>query len=149
MIHFFSEDVDFALPNETLVIRWLNDVARAEQAKIAGLSYIFCSDDYLLSINQRYLNHDYYTDVITFDHREQPSEPITGDIFISYDRVVDNSAQLQLRLADELNRVMLHGLLHLIGYDDVTPEKKNTMRSLEDKYLNKLRETESTHQRST
>ena len=145
MIHFFSEDIDFALSDKTQIIvtRWLNDVARTEQAKIADLSYIFCSDDYLLSINQQYLNHDYYTDVITFDHREQLSEPIMGDIFISCDRVVDNSAQLDLCEVDELKRVMLHGLLHLLGYGDVASEEKQRMRSLEDKYLNQFRETES------
>ena len=145
MIHFFSEDVDFALPDKTRIIvtRWLNDVARTEQAEIADLSYIFCSDDYLLSINQQYLNHDYFTDVITFDHREHLSESIAGDIFISYDRVVDNSVQLGLCEEDELRRVMLHGLLHLLGYGDATSEEKQRMRSLEDKYLNQLRETKS------
>ena len=141
MIHFFSEDVDFALTDKTLVTRWLSNVAWAEQVKIADLSYIFCSDDYLLSLNQQYLNHDYYTDVITFDHREQPSEPIIGDIFISYDRVVDNSAQLGLRAADELNRVFVHGLLHLLGYRDDTSEEQFNMRYLEDKYLSEFRET--------
>ena len=145
MIHFFSEDIDFALSDKTQIIitRWLNDVARAEQTKIADLSYIFCSDHYLLSINQQYLNHDYFTDVITFDHREQLSEPITGDIFISYDRVIDNSAQLGFCEEDELRRVMLHGLLHLLGYGDATSEEKQRMRSFEDKYLNQLRETEA------
>ena len=145
MIHFFSEDIDFALPDKTQIIvtRWLNDVARTEQTKVADLSYIFCSDDYLLSINQQYLNHDYYTDVITFDHRDQLSEPITGDIFISHDRVVDNSAQLGLCEKDELRRVMLHGLLHLLGYGDTISEEKQRMRLLEDEYLNQLRETES------
>ena len=145
MIHFFSEDVDFALSNKAriTVTRWLSDVVRIEQTKIADLSYIFCSDDYLLSINQQYLNHDYYTDVITFDHRDQLSEPITGDIFISYDRVADNSIQLGFCKEDELRRVMLHGLLHLLGYGDATSEEKQRMRLLEDKYLNQLRETES------
>ncbi len=141
MIYFFSEDVDFTLSSEALMIRWLNHVARAERANIADLSYIFCSDDYLLSINQQYLNHDYYTDVITFDHREQPAEPVTGDIFISYDRVVDNSAQLHLSAADELHRVMVHGLLHLLGYSDLTREEQLVMRQLEDKYLTNFCET--------
>jgi rRNA maturation RNase YbeY len=147
MIHFFSEDVDFALSDKMriAITRWLNVVAQTEQTKIAELSYIFCSDNYLLSINQQYLNHDYYTDVITFDHREQPSESISGDIFISYNRVTENSTQLQLCFAEELNRVMVHGLLHLIGYDDATPEKKNTMHLLENKYLDKFHEIKSTY----
>lgn len=141
MIRFFSEDVDFAISDDKSVIRWLNDVAQAEQSKIADLSYIFCSDDYLLSINQQFLNHDYYTDVITFDHREQLFEPISGDIFISYDRVVDNSDQLFVPLADELHRVMIHAFLHLLGYGDATHEEQLGMRTLENKYLDKLRET--------
>ncbi len=141
MIRFFSEDVDFSLLNESQLIRWLNSVAQDEQTEIAELSYIFCSDDYLLALNQQYLNHDFYTDVITFDHREQVSEPIVGDVFISYDRVIDNSQQLCLNESDELNRVVLHGLLHLLGYGDATSEEKNDMRLLEDKYLNILRET--------
>ncbi|MGB3780417.1 MAG: rRNA maturation RNase YbeY [Tunicatimonas sp.] len=141
MIRFFSEDVDFSPSNESQLIRWLNSVAQDEQTEIAELSYIFCSDDYLLALNQQYLNHDFYTDVITFDHREQVSEPIVGDVFISYDRVIDNSQQLCLNESDELNRVVLHGLLHLLGYGDTTSEEKDDMRLLEDKYLNNLRET--------
>ncbi len=140
MIHFFSEEVDFTLANETRVTRWLNDVARAEQTKIADLSYIFCSDYYLLTINQQYLNHDYFTDVITFDHREQPTELIAGDIFISFDRVSDNSVQLLVPVADELHRVMVHGLLHLLGYGDSSTEEQLNMRHLEDKYLEVFRE---------
>ena len=142
MIHFFSEEVAFGLPDEALVARWLNEVARAEHTQIADLSYIFCSDDYLLAINQQYLNHDYYTDVITFDHREQMSEPVSGDIFISYERVIDNSEQLNLIVLDELYRVMLHGLLHLLGYNDATSEEKLAMHSTEDKYLSSIRGTE-------
>lgn len=142
MIHFFSEDITFSLPDEALAIQWLTEVARSEQTQIDELSYIFCSDEYLLAINQQYLNHDYYTDVITFDHREQPDDPIAGDIFISYDRVIDNSRQLNLSEKDEVNRVMLHGLLHLAGYGDSTPTELDTMRLLEDKYLNYFRETQ-------
>lgn len=141
MIHFFSEDVDFTLTDEALVIHWLHYIAQTEHTKIADLSFIFCSDDYLLSINQQYLNHDYYTDVITFDYREHLSEPVMGDIFISYDRVRDNSNQLHLPITNELHRVMVHGLLHLLGYDDGTAKEQLVMRRLEDKYLIKLRET--------
>ena len=142
MIHFFSEEVEFALPNEALVARWLNEVARTEKTQIADLSYVFCSDDYLLAINQQYLNHDYYTDVITFDHREQMSEPVLGDIFISYERVIDNSEQLNLIVLDEIYRVMLHGLLHLLGYNDATSEEKLDMHLMEDKHLSSIRGTE-------
>lgn len=143
MIRFFSEGIDFSLPNKSSVAHWLIDVGRTEQIQIAELSYIFCSDNYLLAINQQYLRHDYYTDVITFDHRELASEPVAGDIFISYDRVVDNSKQLGLSETNELNRVMLHGLLHLLGYGDITCEEKKSMRILEDKYLYQFRETQS------
>ncbi len=140
MIHFFSEDVVFSLVDESSVSRWLEEVALSERNRIDDLSYIFCSDDYLLTINMEYLNHDYYTDVITFDHRNQPSEPIAGDIFVSYDRVLDNSQQLSLLVNDEIHRVMLHGLLHLLGYGDSTSIEIKQMRFLEEKYLNCIRE---------
>ncbi len=144
MIYFFSEDIDFTLSNELLIARWLTDVALTEHFTIDELSYIFCTDEYLLTLNQQYLHHDYFTDVITFDHRELATEEILGDVFISYERVADNSAQFNLSITEEINRVMLHGLLHLLGYDDATPTEKNNMRDLEDRYLNELRENQMT-----
>ncbi len=140
MIHFFVEDVSFSLTDPPSVNHWLDAVARSEGVTIAELNYIFCSDDYLLCLNQQYLNHDYYTDVITFDHRDHPTEPIAGDVYISYDRVVDNSSQFNFSVSLELNRVMVHGLLHLLGYGDDTESGQRLMRQLEDQYLSDLRE---------
>ena len=140
MIHFFVEDVSFSLSDQSSVTHWLDAVARSEGVTIAELNYIFCSDDYLLCLNQQYLNHDYYTDVITFDHRDHPTESIAGDVYISYDRVVDNSSQFNFSVSHELHRVMVHGLLHLIGYGDDTESGQQFMRQLEDQYLSDLRE---------
>lgn len=137
MIHFFIEDVVFRLPNQKSVARWLTQIALYEHKAISEISYIFCSDEYLLKINQQYLHHDYYTDVITFDHRDVPDAPLQADIFISYERVTDNARQLNCSPNDEILRVMAHGLLHLIGYNDATPKEKKLMRVLEDTYLEK------------
>ncbi len=139
MIRFFNEDVSFDLAKRESVAGWLTRVAVSENCRIASLAYIFCSDAHLLSINQQFLNHDYYTDIVTFDYRDQiaehSAEPIEGDVFISIERVRENATALSIVFEDELLRVMVHGLLHLIGYDDTTSELKQSMRRLEDKYL--------------
>ncbi len=106
-----------------------------ESKKLVTLTYIFCSDEYLLQINQQYLQHDYYTDVITFPYS---NTEIEGDIFISIDRIRDNAQSLNIPEKTELHRVMVHGLLHLIGYDDKTPELKKLMQEKENFYLNWL-----------
>ena len=135
MVQFFVEDTSFDLSLLSNVNRWLKNVAQQEGAKLNALNYIFTSDEYLLSINQQYLRHNYYTDVITFDQRDNLVAPLEGDIFISLDRVRENATDQQVPFFLELLRVMVHGLLHLIGYHDATDELKQQMRCLEDKYL--------------
>lgn len=136
MIQFFCEDVsfddDFFLKN---VPPWLEQTARHCSSAISSLNYIFCSDQYLLRVNREYLQHDFFTDIITFDLREDSSQPIEGDVFISLDRVRSNASHLHLALREELARVIVHGLLHLLGYRDESESEKMQMRSLEDQYL--------------
>jgi probable rRNA maturation factor len=133
-IEFVSEDVDFQLPDEARTMQWLHAVAEAEGASIHTLTYIFCSDDYLYDINLRYLDHDTYTDVITFPYAE-PGEAVQGDIFISIDRVADNARLLATDPHEEMRRVLVHGLLHLLGHSDKTAPEQAAMRLGEDKHL--------------
>ena len=135
MIEFFVEDIDFDLSLLSNVTRWLVNVARREGSNIDEINYIFTSDEYLLTINQHYLFHDYYTDIITFDQRDSPDLPLEADIFISVDRVRENAVQLRETFYHELLRVIVHGFLHLLGYLDTNDELKQQMRCLEDKYL--------------
>jgi probable rRNA maturation factor len=120
--------------NKTETIAWLNDIAEKERFTIVGLSYTFCNDDYLLQINREHLNHDYLTDIITFDLSDM-GNLIDGDIYISIDRVKDNAKQMKVSPSLELKRVMAHGLLHLMGYDDKTNAGKIEMRAKEDECL--------------
>ena len=133
-IYFHSEDLDFELQNNQEVITWINNTADAEDFVVDTINYIFCSDKYLLEVNQKYLNHDYYTDIITFDYNEE--NRIIGDLFISIERVKDYAEKNQINFKDELNRVMIHGVLHLCGYLDKSEEEAKLMRSKEDFYLN-------------
>ena len=133
MIRFFSEDVCFDFNQKLLTKRWLKLVAEAEQRILGDINLIFCSDPYILDINIQYLQHDYYTDIITFDYCE--GDVLSGDLFISIDSVRDNSSEFSSSFNDELNRVIVHGLLHLIGYDDHKDEDITVMRSKEDFYL--------------
>lgn len=136
-IHFFTEDITFKLKNKTILKKWIIDSVQAENAFVGELNFIFCSDEYLLKINQEYLNHDTYTDIITFDSSEEEDE-ISGDIFISAERVTENASQFKIDLQTELHRVIIHGVLHLIGFLDKTPKDKTLMTSKEDHYLNSL-----------
>lgn len=134
-ISFAEEDVDFSLSNESVAETWLLAVIQ-EEGQIPGpVSIIFCSDDYLYNLNVQYLNHDTLTDVITFPYSEHP---VSGDIFISIDRVQDNALSMKIPFLHELHRVMVHGVLHLMGYLDDSPEKKDQMRQKEDFYLSRL-----------
>lgn len=132
-INFYFEDIEtfqLGLPKSRT---WIINTIKSE-GKIAGeISFIFCSDDYLLEINRQYLNHDYYTDIITFDYVE--NEIISGDIFISIDRVKENASEFKLSFQNELNRIMIHGVLHLIGYKDKEEDEKVLMTTKEDYYL--------------
>jgi probable rRNA maturation factor len=130
-ITFFEEDITFKLPERNLHKKWLKEIAKSESFAISALNYIFCSDTYLLKINQEYLNHDTFTDIITFDTSED-DQVIEGDIFISIERVQENSRKEQVLFEEELHRVMSHGLLHLMGYKDKSKEDKIEMRSKED-----------------
>ena len=137
MISYFFEDTDFQFKNKTLNNRWLKLVAESEIRRIGQISIIFCSDNYILDVNQQYLQHDYFTDIITFDYCE--GEKLSGDLFISVDTVMENSIEYGTDFNDELNRVIVHGVLHLIGYDDHCEEDITMMRKKEDYYLS-LRE---------
>jgi rRNA maturation RNase YbeY len=133
MISFHSPALCFNLPHKNAVKKWLKTVAAAEGRKVGELAFIFCSDDELLDINRRYLQHDYYTDVITFDYCNR--QTLSGDIFISIDTVRANAETYCQTFTDELRRVMLHGLLHLCGYLDGTQKEQKQMREKEDFYL--------------
>lgn len=137
-IHFFEEAVSFNLQHRAAIAEWLTSIATQEGYMLEEINYIFCSDDYLLQINKEYLNHDYYTDIITFDHSSQ-SRHITSDIFISIDRVHENAHDLNTPFEQELHRVMVHGLLHLLGYGDSTEDEKILMRRKEDACLSLLK----------
>lgn len=117
---------------------WLLDVARTEGKYINKLTYIFCSDDYLLDINIKYLGHDYYTDIITFPYKE--GDEIESDLFISLDRVKENAEDYHVPFEDELRRVMVHGVLHLMGYGDKTENDSLLMRNKEDYYIKAFNE---------
>jgi probable rRNA maturation factor len=133
-IKFFAEDIDFKLPHPRKTSSWIKSTIQKEKKTLAGLNYIFCSDEYLLGINVEYLRHKTYTDIITFDMSDG-SGLIEGDIFISIQRVKENSEKLGVPFDEELHRVIIHGALHLIGYSDKTPAQKTTMRRKEDAYL--------------
>jgi probable rRNA maturation factor len=134
MIIFFNEDIDFKFQGKNNFKAWLKKVADKEGFKIKDLNYIFCSDEYLHKINVDYLDHDTFTDIITFDNSEDKST-IEGDIFVSIERVKENSQTLNTVFDEELKRVIVHGLLHLCGYDDHSVEDKAKMRRLESEYI--------------
>jgi rRNA maturation RNase YbeY len=136
MIAFLTEDITFELKEKLKHKAWLKDAAKAEGFKIGELNYIFCSDAYLLDINQKYLGHDTLTDIVTFDNSEDP-KMIEGDIFISIERVRENA--LKFDTADsELKRVMVHGLLHLAGYKDKGKAQKELMTLKENEHLKNI-----------
>lgn len=137
MITYHFEQTKFVFRQKTLTSKWLRLVAESEIRRIGDISIIFCSDNYILDINRRYLGHDYFTDIITFDYCD--GDRLSGDLFISVDSVQENSVEYGTEFKDELNRVIVHGILHLIGYDDHTEEDVKVMRSKEDYYLS-LRE---------
>ena len=122
--------------NRTKTKEWINQVIKKEKFKLGELGYNFCSDEYLLQINIEHLNHDFYTDVITFELNEDKT--IIGDIYISIDRVKDNAKQNSKTFTNELMRVLIHGVLHLCGYKDKTKKDAATMREKEDYYLSLL-----------
>jgi probable rRNA maturation factor len=134
MLKFFSEEIEFKVPQVTKTSKWLKTISQLNGYKIGELNYIFCSDDYLLEVNKQYLEHDYYTDILTFDNSEEDTK-LEGDIFVSIDRVRDNASTLEIGFESEFRRVLIHGMLHLMGYEDSTDELKLSMRAKEDECL--------------
>jgi probable rRNA maturation factor len=137
-VNFFTEDLNYTLKQKTRIRSWLLDTITAEGYALEELNFILCSDDYLLKINQQYLDHDTYTDVITFDNSETP-KTIVGDIFISMERIQENAKSFKSTVFEELSRVMVHGTLHLLGYKDKSKTDKSLMTAREDHYLGKLK----------
>jgi rRNA maturation RNase YbeY len=133
-IRFFTEDIDFKLSHPRKTSAWIKDSIKREKKEAGNLNFIFCSDEHLLQMNIEYLNHKTYTDIITFDSSESKGV-IEGDIFISIDRVFDNASKFKRSTDEELHRVIIHGVLHLIGYSDKSPAKQKVMRGKEDTYL--------------
>lgn len=134
-IQFHFEDIQLDLSEPKLLIQWLNHTIESENQELSFLNYIFCSDEYLHSLNVQYLNHDTLTDVITFPYS---NKQIEGDIFISIDRIKDNAKDFNVSMNDELHRVMVHGLLHLLGFGDKNEAEKVLMRKKENQYLQAL-----------
>jgi len=134
-ISFFFDNTSFTLKNRAALKSFIEGIFKKEKKQLSSLNYIFCTDKRLLEINKQYLNHDYYTDIITFDLSE--SKSVEGEIYISIDRIKANARILNISIRDELRRVMIHGALHLCGYRDKTKAEKLIMRNREDHYLNK------------
>ena len=132
--HFHAEDYDFEIEQEDKTAKWIEGIIKNEKFVLVDLNYIFCSDEYLLKINKEYLDHDTFTDIITFDNSEAGSE-IEGDIFISIPRVIENAKTYETTFELELHRVLVHGVLHLMGHGDKTVDEKQRMRKSEDYYL--------------
>lgn len=131
---FFETKVTLAERNRLRL--FLKSLFKKEGKKAESLSYVFCSDDYLLLINKQFLQHDYYTDIITFNLAENNRAPVVGDIYISVDRVRENAKSLGISFKEEIHRVVFHGALHLCGYKDKTPRHSREMRAKENYYLN-------------
>ena len=133
MIRFFSNEISFNLSSKNIVKEWIKRVVTSYGYKLGDVNVIFCSDEYLLQINKDYLNHNYYTDIITFDYSEEGR--IAGELYISIDTVLANAAEYNQERAAELLRVIIHGFLHLMQFNDQTPEEEAEMHSKEDAAL--------------
>jgi len=136
-VYFHNEDNSYVLPAKRKVKSWLKTSIEHQKMSIGTINVVFCSDQHLLGINKEYLNHDYYTDIITFNYCE--AKLISGDLFISIDRIKDNSKNNKLLFVNELHRVIIHGVLHLCGFNDKTKAEKKEIRQMEDYFLNKIK----------
>jgi len=136
-IYFFVEEVNFILRDKNRIREWILNIILSNSYTLGQINYIFCSDNFLLQTNVKYLKHDTFTDIITFDTSENSNE-ISGDIFISIERVKENAKSYRVSFTNELHRVMIHGILHLLGYNDNTNDEKVIMREKEDYYLSLL-----------
>ncbi|WP_374445718.1 rRNA maturation RNase YbeY [Epilithonimonas sp.] len=136
MINYFFENIE---PKDIhpITSKWLEHLITTENKKPGEINYIFCDDEYLLKVNQDYLDHDYYTDIITFDYVK--GKTISGDIFVSLPRILDNASTLSQDFEKEFNRVLAHGILHLCGYKDKTEEEQIQMRAKEDFYISQFK----------
>lgn len=134
-VELFYEDVEIPGLDPEFFVSWFEKVTLEEEKVLGDITIVFCSDDYLLDVNRRHLDHDYYTDIITFDYSEWPV--VSGDLFVSSDRVADNAKGLEIEFKEELDRVAVHGLLHLCGYKDKSDAEELVMREKEDYYLGK------------
>jgi rRNA maturation RNase YbeY len=133
-IYFFSEEIRFALPKKRKTRDWIREALLKEKKSLVFLNFIFCSDDHLSDLNIKFLNHKSLTDILTFDYSEM-SNQVSGDIYISVDRVKENSKTYNCGYLTEMHRVIIHGVLHLVGYKDKTSEEAEIMRKKEDYYL--------------
>lgn len=133
MISFQNQSISFKLKNKTKLKLWIKTIVDKEKYALGAINYIFCSDDELLEINIKHLNHNTFTDIITFDYTE--NKKISSDIFISIDRVIENSKKFNTTFENELHRVMIHGVLHLCGYKDKTKPDAELMRKKENAAL--------------
>lgn len=129
MISFQNLSISFKLQNKQHIKNWIKSVAEKEKKQVGNINYIFCNDEELLDVNIKHLNHDTYTDIITFDYSE--AQKIHGDIFISVERVLENSLKFKTTFDNELSRVMIHGILHLCGYKDKSKKDAELMREKE------------------
>lgn len=136
VINFFIEEIKYTLKNKLALKKWIRDTIIDEGFKPGEISFVLCSDEYLHKINVEYLNHDTYTDIITFDNSDDENI-IAGDIFISIDRVIENANSFSVKEIDELHRVIIHGVLHLCGYLDKKVTDKKKMTEKENEYLSK------------
>jgi rRNA maturation RNase YbeY len=132
-VRFFYEEIDYEIEYPRKTSQWINESARREKRSVADVNYIFCTDRYLLVLNQKYLGHNSLTDIITFDY--SVGKKISGEIYISLDRVKENSSKFKSSYHEELLRVMIHGILHLAGFNDKKPKELATMRKKEEAYL--------------
>ncbi len=136
MIRYFQEQTSFSLKSKLVVKKWIKSVIEQYGKRVGDINFIFCSDPYLLEINKQFLGHDYYTDIITFDYCD--GKIVAGDIYISIDTVEANAVEYSQTFENELHRVIIHGVLHLLGEDDHSEEDIKSMRAAEDKALAEL-----------
>jgi rRNA maturation RNase YbeY len=136
-IRFFSEEINFKFKSKGKTRNWLVNVLKEEKNSPQNINYIFCSDNHLAELNKKYLHHNTYTDIITFPDLSNPKK-ISGDLFISIERIKENAEKYHQSFDKELARVMVHGLLHLLGYKDKTPHDKELMTMKENYYLDKI-----------
>lgn len=140
MINFYSE-IDFNIKNKSLYVGWIKKVVSSEGKILGALNYIFCNDDYLHQINVKFLDHDTLTDIISFDYSQ--NNMVSGDIYISVERVLENAKEFRVSFEKELLRVLAHGVLHFCGYKDKTQEEENLMRDKEEEKILLFNENES------